>query len=109
MNLEETKEVIFSTYADWLKEQMDEGDKDPRLLSLIKQDLKIYSSIRSITPTSWYTIIIIRADYGDDGGPAELVVFMDPEYMSESPTIATMVQSFDTYNQVILDKTVEAQ
>lgn len=97
-------EAILDKYADWLS-QFDEEYESADFF----KDLNTYSSIRAIIPTEWYTIHIIRGDYGDDGGPATLIAFMEPDFLHEEPTVSTLVQSFDTYTSVIFDRSHESE
>ena len=102
--MEQDLKVILDKYAEWLNQWDDYTEKEK---AQMREDLLRFSFIRAVIPTSWYTIYIVRADYGDDGGPAELIAFMEPDYLVDQPTIATLVQSFDTYTQVIYDTTMK--
>lgn len=95
-SIDEAYDKVLGGYADWLAAQYEGEGEDYDFMPELEQ----YSFVRAVVPTSWHTIIIVRADYGDDGGPAELIAFIDP-LTSE---VATVVQSFDTTQVLIYDR-----
>ncbi len=92
---EQAYDEVLDLYADWLAQWTKEVSAKE-----FKSDLITYSSCRVIVPTSWHTVLVIRADYGDDGGPAELIAFIEPM----SSKVQTIVQSFDTDQHVIYER-----
>ncbi len=92
---EKAYDEVLDLYADWLVQWTDEYKAED-----FKRDLITYSSCRVIVPTSWHTLLVIRADYGDDGGPADLLAFIEPM----SNRVQTIVQSFDTDQAIIYER-----
>ncbi len=86
---------VLDLYANWLASHTEDVSR-----AEFKSDLIRYASCRVIVPTSWHTVLVIRADYGDDGGPAELIAFVEPL----DNKVQTIVQSFDTDQHIIYER-----
>ena len=98
MEQKEMMDAALDLYAEWLSSWDGEPAQE------FRKDLEKWSELLSVTDTGWYTIAIISANSGDDGGPAQLVVFFEPESLVDmKAVVSTMIQSFDTYTQTIYD------
>ena len=86
---------VLDLYSEWLASFAEDVST-----AEFKIDLIHHSMCRVIVPTSWHTLLVIRADYGDDGGPAELLAFIDPM----TNEVQTVMQSFDTDQSIIYER-----
>lgn len=93
-----TFEKVMRHYSAWLASHDDEIENGPEVYY---EDLQRYSFLRAVVPTSWHTVVLIAADYGDDGGPAELTVLMNPLDLGE---IDYIIQAFDTDARIIYER-----
>jgi hypothetical protein len=102
--------IALAKYAEWLNLWIAE-DRTPQwpIVDLTVDDFFKYEGETEILGLveigGWrnYLHMVIRAGYGDEGGPSFIFATFRNDLLDGHPELVFMVQEFDTYIQAIYD------